>query len=78
MNSAGFDLSRLRRMIEASEGEELVPVAASLADSALLGGMGKTEPPPEPLPWRKWILWTTLIAVVAFLGWLTIRLVRKM
>jgi len=51
---------------------------AATSQSFTLGGSEKLVAPPEPLPWRVWLLWTVLIAGVALLGWMVWRLSREM
>jgi hypothetical protein len=35
----------------------------------LLGGEQQLQPAPPPLPWKKWLLWSVLVAgVLAMLG----------
>ena len=42
------------------------------------GGPAKLLPPAPPKPWKTWILWGVLIAGVALLGWLALRLNREL
>jgi hypothetical protein len=43
-----------------------------------LGGPGRLDPPPPPVPWRTWILWGVLCAGVVLLVWMVWRLARQM
>lgn len=52
--------------------------AARTTQGFLLGGTEKLVPPPEPLPWKAWLLWLVLITGVALLAWMVWRLSREM
>ena len=51
---------------------------ATTSPGYTLGGIDKLEPPPEPLPWRKWLLWFVLITGVVLLAWMVWRLSRQL
>jgi hypothetical protein len=57
-------------------GDKTVPVKAAQADSpAVLGGQLALE---ERIDIKRWALWASLVAGVAFLGWMAWRLVKQM
>ena len=58
--------------------QRLMIKTTTTSESYLLGGIEKLEPPPEPLPWRTWLLWAVLITGVVLLGWMVWRLARQM
>lgn len=51
---------------------------ATISRSYTLGGSERLEPPPKPLPWRTWLLWSVLIAGVGLLAWMVWQLSREM
>jgi len=51
---------------------------AKVAGQVTLAGPRAAEPPPAPLPWRRWALWAVLIAAAAGLGLMAWRLARDM
>jgi hypothetical protein len=60
----------------ASTEQGAVPVKAAEADSpAVLGGQQALE---ERIDVKRWTLWASLVAGVAFLGWMAWRLVKQM
>jgi hypothetical protein len=50
---------------------------ATLAQRGELGGAAALEPPYE-FPWRSVVLWAALLAAVATVGWMAVRLARDM
>jgi len=51
---------------------------ARLGQQTPLGGEQRLQPPPPPLPWKQWLLWTVLVLGVGLLGWMVRRLMRQM
>ncbi len=43
-----------------------------------LGGEGALRTPPPPKPWKTWLLWVVLLAGVAVMGFMAMRLVKDM
>ncbi|MFO1400045.1 MAG: DUF3999 family protein [Steroidobacteraceae bacterium] len=50
---------------------------ASLGVPALAGGLQRLEPPPPPLPWKRWILWGVLVVGALLLLVMAARLARS-
>lgn len=51
---------------------------ATTSPAYTLGGAEKLQPPPEPLPWRKWLLWFVMIMGAVLLAWMVWRLSRQL
>lgn len=51
---------------------------ASTGTQITLGGEQRLIPEPEPLPWKKWLLWAMLGLAVLLLGWMAYRLAQQM
>ncbi len=56
------------------------PGQASLGDSFIVGGTSRLhkETPPAPIPWKKWLLWCVLGAVLIFVLNMTRHLVKEL
>lgn len=59
------------------QGGALTALRAEVGAPTELMSVPATAPKP-PLPWKKYILWTTLVLAVALLGWMAYRLTRQM
>lgn len=59
------------------DNENLVKTAELLSET-VLGGEERLAPEPPPLPWKKWLLWATLIAGVAVIALMAASLGRSM
>lgn len=51
---------------------------ARVGEVTSLGGAARLQPPPAPLPWKKWVLWAVLVVGVGLLGWMAMRLMKQM
>ncbi|HET8939278.1 MAG TPA: DUF3999 family protein [Polyangiales bacterium] len=58
------------------DGSNARPTAATLSERAIAGGEQLLQPPPPPTPYKTYALWAALIAGVALLAWLSVRLLR--
>jgi len=66
-------------MLSAHDASKKVLIkTANTNPSYILGGVRRLEPPPEPYPWRKLILWSALIAGTVLLFWMVWRLSREL
>ncbi len=70
------DTGILRDLLNQKNEDIIKP--ATLQPANVLGGEDVLKPVPEPLPWKKWLLWATLIAGVAVVGAMATSLMRKM
>lgn len=52
--------------------------SAQTGTQITLGGEARVQPPPPPLPWKKWILWAILSSAVVLLGIMAYRLLKQM
>ncbi len=43
-----------------------------------MGSLSNLSPPPAPLPWKKWLLWGSLVVAVLVLGWMARSLMQQM
>jgi hypothetical protein len=59
-------------------GSRAVTASAELGPRVVLGGEEKLRPPPVPFPWKRWVLWGSLLAGVALMGWMAARLYRQL
>ena len=50
----------------------------NLGPSIALGGDARLARPPDPFPWKKWILWGVLGLGVVLMGWMASRLMGQM
>jgi hypothetical protein len=57
-------------------GSNAHPSTATLGERKVAGGEQKLQPPPPPTPYKAYALWAALIAGVALLAWLSLRLLR--
>jgi hypothetical protein len=75
-----FSADELLALLPAAPGgkTKLEPTRAALGAARTLGGDAALRPPPAPLPVKTYVLWAVLIAGVALLATLAIRLVRGM
>ncbi len=62
------------RDIEGDQRSNLIS-SARVSMISTLGGESKLQPPPPPLPWRTWLLWSVLLGGVLLLGWMVRQLV---
>lgn len=54
-------------------------VATAVAGAPrVLGGEAMLRPPAPPLPWKKWLLWSTLLLGVALMAAMAVRLYRQL
>ncbi len=49
---------------------------ATLGEPVTVGGRASLEAPPEPVDWRTLLLWAVLVAGVAAVAWLAVRVLR--
>lgn len=61
-----------------AETPELKIAEARTGTQITLGGDARLSPPPAPLPWKKWLLWSILVSAVLLLGWMAYRLMQQM
>ncbi len=73
-----FPLQSLLDQVSPRTGARTITASAQPGPKVTLGGESKLQPPPPPLPWRKWALWTCLLLGVALMGWMAVRLYRQM
>jgi len=79
--SRDFGLEKLLSMLNSDQQKKVEPVIIRPGISVTLGGDKKLvppSPPPPPLPIKKWILWSVLIIAVIIMGWMTMRLFKKL
>ncbi len=56
-------------LLEAVSRSKIPPVrSAKIGGKVELGGLQALQPPPRPLPWRRWLLWAVLAAGIALLA----------
>jgi hypothetical protein len=72
-----FEPSELLCLLPNSGGTVTSPALASVAEPQLSGGLSLLEPPPAAPPYKTYVLWAALIAGVALLAWLSLRLLRE-
>jgi len=62
--------------LRATLGSDWQPPLAALGASKASAGDAALRAPPEPLPWRRWLLWGVLIAGAALIAALSLSLLR--
>ena len=70
------ELLRLLPNLHGMDGTPTLPMLATVAEPQLAGGLTLLEPPPAPPPYKTYALWASLLAGVALLAWLSLRLLR--
>jgi hypothetical protein len=83
VESPGQASERLLSVVERASGTSGTEIGALVSPARAsevftLGGPGRLDPPPPPVPWRTWILWGVLCAGVVLLVWMVWRLARQM
>lgn len=71
-----FEPSELLRLLPSLDGTPLSPVRATVAEPQVAGGLSLLEPPQAPPPYKTYVLWAALLAGVALLAWLSLRLLK--
>ena len=74
---AAFEMQNLLPAATA-DAPQLSIAEAKTGAQITLGGEARLSPPPAPLPWKKWLLWTILVSAVLMLGWMAYRLTQQM
>lgn len=74
---AGAPDRTLPRLLGAIEGA-VTPTPITEFEPVTLGGPAARQPPPQPFPWKTWLLWGVLIGGVALLGLMAWRLYRSL
>lgn len=77
MPAAHAPVDALLTSVQQGRQAELVGTAR-IANRVTLGGDTRMRPPSPPLPWKQWLLWGVLIAGVAVLAVMALRLHRQM
>lgn len=77
ISAAHAPVDALLASVQQGRQAELVGTAR-IANRVTLGGDTRLRPPSPPLPWKQWLLWGVLIAGVAVLAVMALRLHRQM
>lgn len=69
-----YPVDTLMRDLRSRLGDQWSPPQAKLGAAIEVRGHLALQPPPEPPPYRKWLLWTALILAVGIITWMASRL----
>jgi hypothetical protein len=73
-----FPLQSLMDRVPPEARSKLLVGSAAMSGMHALGGEQALRPVEPPLPWKRWILWTVLVAGVALMGWMAFKLKRQL
>lgn len=68
----------LASLLEDNEKKSAVIATAEILGRVELGGPDRLLPPPLPIPWKTWLLWSILVSGVVLIGSMAYTLYRQM
>lgn len=73
----GYPLDAALANLRATLGRDWQPPQAAIGAVRESAGTQALQPPPHPLPWRTWLLWSVLVAGAALVGGFALTLLRS-